>query len=107
MSIDRGEILRETMAGLDAKGPKFASEAVDAVLDSARRTGASDVHLQPGPEGLDVRWRIDGVLQAVATLPMALAPNVVARLKVLADLLTYRTDAPQEGRIRSAPGEVE
>src|SRR5262249_48981231 len=40
-------------------------------------------------------------------LPASVAPNVVARLKVLAELLTYRTDVPQEGRIRSAPGEVE
>ena len=35
------------------------------------------------------------------------APNIVARLKVLAELLTYRTDVPQEGRIRGVPGEVE
>ena len=37
----------------------------------------------------------------------SVAPNVVARLKVLAELLTYRTDMPQEGRIRGVPGEVE
>ena len=54
-----------------------------------------------------MRWRIDGVLQPVAVLPAKLAPNVVARLKVLAELLTYRTDVPQEGRIRGVPGEVE
>jgi len=47
------------------------------------------------------------VLQPVAVLPSRLAANVVARLKVLAELLTYRTDVPQEGRIRGAPGEVE
>ena len=40
-------------------------------------------------------------------LPAKVAPNVVARLKVLAELLTYRTDVPQEGRIRGVPGEVE
>jgi general secretion pathway protein E len=56
---------------------------------------------------LELRWRIDGVLQPVALMPMKLAPNIVARLKVLAELLTYRTDVPQEGRIRSVPGEVE
>ena len=64
------------------------------------RPGPSDVHLHPATEGLDMRWRIDGVLQPVAVLPRELAPNVVARLKVLAELLTYRTDVPQEGRIR-------
>src|SRR5262249_12965478 len=44
--------------------------------------------------------RIDGVLRPVAALPRELAPNVIARLKVLADLLTYRVDVPQEGSIR-------
>ena len=34
-------------------------------------------------------------------------PNVVARLKVLANMITYRTDIPQEGRIRGGVGEVE
>jgi type II secretory ATPase GspE/PulE/Tfp pilus assembly ATPase PilB-like protein len=54
-----------------------------------------------------VQWRVDGVLHHVATLPANIAPNLVARLKVLADLLTYRADVPQEGRIRGLPGEVE
>ena len=49
---------------------------------------------------------VDGVLQSVTGLPAALASNVVARLKVLAELLTYRTDVPQEGRIRGS-GDVE
>lgn len=87
--------------------PTYATEVVDLVLLEARALGASDVHLQPTAEGLELRWRIDGVLQPAALLPLSAAPNVVARLKVLADLLTYRTDVPQEGRIRSAPGEVE
>src|SRR5262249_58571345 len=43
----------------------------------------------------------------VGTLRSGLAPNVVARLKVLPDLLTYRKDVPQEGRIRGVPGDVE
>ena len=79
-------------------------EVIDLILDGARRVGASDVHLQPGPQAMDVRWRVDGVLIAAATLPRSVAPNVVARLKVLAELLTYRSDAPQEGRIRSGVG---
>ena len=66
--------------------------------------GASDVHFQPGGDGLELRWRIDGVLHPVALLPAKVAPNVVARLKVLAELLTYRTDVPQEGRIRGVAG---
>ena len=98
--------LSETLGALDPSSPRYATEVVDAVLARARAADASDVHLHPGPEGLEIRWRIDGVLQPVAVLPARLAPNVVARLKVLAELLTYRTDIPQEGRIRGVPGEV-
>jgi general secretion pathway protein E len=98
---------RQRLAALDPAGPRFAVEVVDLLLAEARTLGASDVHLLPTPDGLDARWRVDGVLEPAATLPAAVAPNVVARLKVLSDLLTYRTDAPQEGRIRGAPGDVE
>ena len=40
-------------------------------------------------------------------LPRNLAPNVVARLKVLSQLLTYQTDVPQEGRIHQVEGDAE
>ena len=62
--------------------------------------GAATFTFSPAPTGLELTWRIDGVLQPVAIVPAKVAPNVVARLKVLAELLTYRTDVPQEGRIR-------
>ena len=78
-----------------------------ACLAEAQAAGASDIHFQPGGDGLELRWRIDGVLQPVALLPAKVAPNIVARLKVLSELLTYRTDVPQEGRIQGVPGEVE
>ena len=99
--------LSEALAQSDASSPKFATEAVEKILAEAQRVGASDVHFQPGAEGLELRWRIDGVLQPITTLPAKGAPNIVARLKVLSELLTYRTDLPQEGRIRGLPGEVD
>jgi type II secretory ATPase GspE/PulE/Tfp pilus assembly ATPase PilB-like protein len=80
---------------------------VERTLAEAQAAGASDVHFQPGGDGLELRWRIDGVLHPVALLPAKVAPNIVARLKVLSELLTYRTDTPQEGRIRGVAGEVE
>ncbi|MBA3312966.1 MAG: Flp pilus assembly complex ATPase component TadA [Planctomycetota bacterium] len=73
---------------------------VDAILAEAKAAGASDVHLRPAAESLEMDWRLDGVLQHVATLPAAVKANVVARLKVIAGLLTYHADRPQEGRLR-------
>ncbi len=105
MSIDQG--LAEVVAALDPRDPQYATRAVERLLDISRQAQASDLHLQPTADALEVRWRVDGVLQPLATLPVQLAGNVIARLKVLAGLLTYRTDVPQEGRIRAAAGEME
>lgn len=81
------------------RDPQFAIDLVSTVLRSARDAGASDVHLDPTADALDVRWRLDGVLQPMVRLPREVAANVTARLKVLAGLLTYESALPQEGRI--------
>lgn len=73
---------------------------VDELLDQAHRRGASDVHLDPTAAGYDVKLRIDGVLETVARHDHALGRSMVTRLMVLGQLLTYRLDIPQEGRLR-------
>lgn len=86
--------------------PLYVTEIVIAILTGARKAGASDVHLIPAQSVLQMSWRVDGVLQFVWEFPVELAPRIVARLKVLADLLTYQTEMPQEGRIReTSPGD--
>ena len=97
----------EWLARLDPADPQYATLAVDRMLAAGREAGASDLHLQPSADGLELKFRIDGVLQPAAAFPAQLAANIVARLKVLGQLLTYRTDVPQEGRIRVGNGEVE
>jgi type II secretory ATPase GspE/PulE/Tfp pilus assembly ATPase PilB-like protein len=72
---------------------------VDELLKRAVKSGASDVHFEPTRSGLIVKFRLDGVLNTVEELPKSLSGNVIARLKVLGGLLTYRNDIPQEGRI--------
>ncbi|MBN2295457.1 MAG: type II/IV secretion system protein [Pirellulales bacterium] len=88
-------------ASLDSTDPEFVTHLVDRILAAAQDYSASDVHLQPFANGLEVLFRIDGVLQPIATFASEIAPNIVARLKVRSELLTYRTDIPQEGRIRA------
>lgn len=72
---------------------------MDATLRGAAEARASDVHFEPVEDGIEIRLRLDGVLQPAARIPGELAAPVVARLKVLAGLATYRTDVPQDGRI--------
>jgi type II secretory ATPase GspE/PulE/Tfp pilus assembly ATPase PilB-like protein len=72
---------------------------VSDLLKEAVEAGASDVHFEPAASALVIKFRLDGVLDEIERLPRALAENVIARLKVLGGLLTYRNDIPQEGRI--------
>ncbi len=75
-------------------------DRIDEVLRQAVQIGASDVHFEPTETSLLVRLRVDGRLSDFERWPTAITPNVVTRLKVMAGLLTYRTDIPQEGSHR-------
>ena len=101
------DLVERALSELDPGDPQFASQAVDRILAAGQEREASDVHLQPTAAGLELKYRIDGVLCRAGTFPTSVAANVVARLKVLAELLTYRTDVPQEGRIRTPQSDVE
>jgi type II secretory ATPase GspE/PulE/Tfp pilus assembly ATPase PilB-like protein len=72
---------------------------VDELLKKAVKSGASDVHFEPTGAELLVKYRLDGALNIIESLPKSLSDKVIARLKVLGGLLTYRNDIPQEGRI--------
>ena len=89
------------LASLDPSDSQYATRFVERLLAAGRQRGASDLHLQPRGNQVEVRFRIDGVLVPIGIFPNGTATSIVARLKVLAGLLTYRTDVPQEGRIRT------
>jgi len=74
---------------------------VDAMLARAAAAGASDVHVEPISSGTEIRFRIDGVLTTIEKIPADAGRAVVLRLMVMGQLLTYRLDIPQEGRIRT------
>lgn len=98
------EHFRRKLPNRDESDALYVTELVDAVLAGARETGASDVHLVPEREHTVMHWRIDGLLQQIVRFPAAVGPRIVARLKVLSELLTYQSEVPQEGRIRSDDG---
>jgi type IV pilus assembly protein PilB len=73
---------------------------VDRILIEALTSAASDVHVEPQESGLQIRFRQDGVLRLVDTLPRTLIPAVTSRLKIMADLDIAERRMPQDGRIR-------
>ena len=74
--------------------------AVEQLLNQAVAQRASDLHIEPTASGYDLKLRVDGLLQTQSKLPIAVGRSYVTRLMVLAQLLTYRQDIPQEGRLR-------
>jgi len=107
MTGPSAEAFRSEIEAKSFQSSTFATEAVDALIRASVGVRASDVHLQPTSGGFEIRWRVDGVLHPVTVLPNEVAPKIVARLKVLAELLTYKTEIPQEGRIRNGQADAE
>ncbi|WP_428939930.1 GspE/PulE family protein [Fontivita pretiosa] len=77
-----------------------AVQLVDGILAAALARGASDVHIEPTADGAEVRFRVDGLLEVFSRHDHETGRCIVTRLMVMAQLLTYRLDIPQEGRLR-------
>jgi type IV pilus assembly protein PilB len=75
------------------------SRIVTVILRYAVDAGASDIHIEPHGDESRVRYRIDGVLRTLLTLPKYIHASVVSRIKVLANLKLDETRVPQDGRI--------
>jgi len=73
------------------------TEILDIVFAGAMRLDASDIHIEPGEGIMRIRYRIDGILQQVADLPMDAFHNIISRIKYLAQLKMDVTH-PQNGR---------
>ncbi|HEV7299331.1 MAG TPA: ATPase, T2SS/T4P/T4SS family [Tepidisphaeraceae bacterium] len=88
------------MAAPTSLPPSDPRLVVDEMLADAVRRSASDVHVEPTADGYELRYRIDGLLHPVRQLDPTTGRTAVTRLMVMAQLLTYRLDVPQEGRVR-------
>jgi type II secretory ATPase GspE/PulE/Tfp pilus assembly ATPase PilB-like protein len=73
---------------------------VDALIEDAHSMRASDIHIDPHEKDIQVRMRIDGVLQDAYSFPKEIQSEVVTRIKVLAGLRTDEHQTPQDGRFR-------
>ncbi|MEK7538810.1 MAG: ATPase, T2SS/T4P/T4SS family [Patescibacteria group bacterium] len=73
---------------------------LDNVIEHAVTLNASDIHFEPLEHELLVRFRVDGIMQEVVSLPKAIAPVLVARVKILGSLQIDEHRTPQDGRFR-------
>ncbi len=73
---------------------------VDLVIKEALKQRASDIHIEPGPENVRVRYRIDGVLQDILKIPKANQNAVGVRIKIMSKLDITENRVPQDGRFK-------
>jgi type IV pilus assembly protein PilB len=92
-------VLEENLDAGDHDAPAIV-RLVNRILIDAINMGASDIHLEPAPGGMSVRFRVDGVLQEIIKVPAKLQGNIVARLKVLGGMNIAERRRPQDGRLR-------
>ncbi len=84
--------------------PDVTPDPAAELLARAVQLRASDLHLDPAGDGLAIRARVDGRFVSLQILDGPAGRRLVGRLKVMAELMVYRTDVPQEGRLSLADG---
>lgn len=75
-------------------------DAVNQIIVTAIDLGASDIHFDPTDEGINVRFRIDGILSDKYILPKEIKQNVTTRIKIMAGMNITETRLPQDGGIK-------
>lgn len=73
---------------------------VDTLLEYAVFEDASDIHIEPEEKEINVRYRVDGILRHVMTLPKNVQQGISARIKILANLKVDEHRLPQDGRFK-------
>ena len=80
------------------------AQTVNLLLEYAIRSSASDIHIEPREEFVQIRYRIDGVLQEVNRLPLNVVNALVSRIKILSNLKIDERRVPQDGRFKIVVG---
>jgi len=81
------------------------AQTVNLLLEFAIRSHASDVHIEPREEYIQVRYRVDGILKEVNRLPKNVMSALTSRIKILANLKIDERRVPQDGRFKITVGE--
>ena len=94
---------------IDSKNPKGVqnlvqdapiTKALNAILDYAAQSMASDIHIEPREKEMKIRYRIDGILQETMTLPKSIEPALISRIKILSNLRIDEHRIPQDGQFQ-------
>ncbi len=93
---DDGKVAEELNVDTSTDAP--VAQALTLIVDEAVKARASDIHLQPGEDKLRVRYRIDGTLHDMFSLPLMTATPLISRIKILAKMNIADHHRPQDGQ---------
>jgi type II secretory ATPase GspE/PulE/Tfp pilus assembly ATPase PilB-like protein len=101
IAFEEEEEVEEDMGGLDESSSQVV-KFVDQVLITAYRNNASDIHIEPSPitRKALIRFRTDGVCHEYVQVPNTMAPAIVSRLKIMANMDIAERRLPQDGKIK-------
>jgi general secretion pathway protein E len=94
---------RENVTGFSVETP--ITESLDLLIQQAVRDRASDIHLEPQGNRLRIRYRIDGILHDMNSLPIKTHTELASRIKILAEMDVTRSKQPQDGQFSVDLGE--
>jgi len=99
--------LKETRVSAEAIAEAPVVRAIDLIMKQAVRDRASDIHIEPQEDKLRVRYRIDGILNDVMSLPLSVHAPLLSRVKIMAGLNIAERRRPQDGQITIDMGDRE
>lgn len=97
----------EEIAARDIAEDAPIAKTVNIILEYAVKSRASDVHIEPRENIVQIRYRVDGILRETMTLPRQIQAAVVSRIKILASLKLDEHRIPQDGRFKANVGSKE
>jgi general secretion pathway protein E len=92
------DLKAEKQLNIDSATDAPVAQALTLIVDEAVKARASDIHLQPGEDKVRVRYRIDGALHDMFTLPLATLTPLISRIKIMANMNIADHHRPQDGQ---------
>lgn len=94
------DVAKEEVSEEDIAENSPIAKTVNLILEYAIRSNASDIHIEPREEYVQVRYRLDGVLKEANKLPRNVQAALVSRIKILSNLKIDERRVPQDGRFK-------
>lgn len=104
IEVQKGKIAEEEVSEKEIAEDSPIAQTVNLILEYAISGSASDIHIEPREDFVQIRYRIDGVLREANKLPRNVLSALVSRIKILSNLKIDERRVPQDGRFKVSVG---